>query len=1317
MAAAAASASVGAASSVKGKCAFAGLPLADHALLIPLARLPYISSLRPAPELLRLFLDEHKKDLAVKSARQLYDARRKIDRAKFLGETQETQLAWDALEVAIKEKNEVTEKLSKALNRHYRIMSLQLHPDKCGEDKRPAFEALTSAKNVLKDEDQRCNYTEEMMSVAARPDLASIPGLVQKGHNAWVKKYVPGVAPPPSTGKSSKKEKPLQLTGGLINDTPRKPRIYIQDLNERQIRVAMPPPTDSSEVGSWATYQFYNYCTRVTVLADEKRIITVQGEELERFAKAGTSEITVDLVLPQARRYDIRWFATLRMGESSPEQDTPFSSESAVDLTSPVALRRRGEIGNANELCIRRAGELKSALVHLRQTSTAGNKEAEARHWKLHGAMARGRGAEHRLVTLLREDGQMNDKGEGTNLPGGLGVVRDALTEAIPLQKELQEDADRAGKRTALKKFKNHVARTIEQGEAQEWLTDVTKDELKQLGGQPNRLYQLLVEGRGAKIRFDSLVLDSSALTAAATRDDLFTAKQCDALHERAAEMEKLAAEEAEKAAKEAKAKKEVERERQEAQMRGIAEKKAREAETKALNALLKQNKMVNGVSSTTESVDPRLVQGAVVLLHSLHSAASLNGSTATVEQVPDVGKCVVRCHADGVLRKVPVNNMQIWNGEEAAAPTPAPASASTEGWSCSTCTFHHEGAAINAMACQVCDAPRQPSRGSWTGVATKTSASHQGQRQEQQAPMHATARQPSNTKQGTAKSRSVATSSPIRTKAKKSSQQQNAKSPHRQHHQTLRCRDGASCRFLRQGPDVCHFRHTPEEFAAAAKYAKANAWIEHTLRISPAVVGWVIGKGGVHIRDVMEGSGAKLWIDQESMGPEDMRIVFIKGKKDSVETAVEMVKDLAYNAPYVGGHHTVVDNENKESEGAPSTSAAIGAADASMEKQPAPPAPTTKGESAKTSPSNPLQPETSQPQCQPARAEPVSPVLPATEPVPPPAPSSTPASTAAPATTPAPVPVHVPHTASSQLIVENNSEPFLKLQEPDDMGMPLQLSPSYVHGEIPHTLRSETAVVTLAQGFAPFPTAAPDAAPVTPVPQDTSHEGDSALLTFLELQKACLKGLPSDFHLWLSESEDIAVIEDLAEAVKDDSYVKEVLQPGDGTVGVKGFKRAAFKKAVLAAAEKAGGADEKLMENDTKVKNVATARIVGATQMTRFDRNINTGSVGGPADIPTELVCPITHVLMVQDPVLAADGMTYERSAIQMWFERQNSEVEAAQRELMVDPTSQRARSIVERGVLSPVTHTKMPSLSLIPNVALRTMARDVSRSSQSLY
>jgi hypothetical protein len=82
---------------------------------------------------------------------------------------------------------------------------------------------------------------------------------------------------------------------------------------------------------------------------------------------------------------------------------------------------------------------------------------------------------------------------------------------------------------------------------------------------------------------------------------------------------------------------------------------------------------------------------------------------------------------------------------------------------------------------------------------------------------------------------------------------------------------------------------------ATSSSFSNRSDCVMH---LHPSIVGWVIGRGGQRIRDLMEESGAKLWIDQESMGPKDMRIVYVSGPRKSVDTAVRMVKDLVSKAP-----------------------------------------------------------------------------------------------------------------------------------------------------------------------------------------------------------------------------------------------------------------------------------------------------------------------------------------------------------------------------------------------------------------------------------
>lgn len=180
--------------------------------------------------------------------------------------------------------------------------------------------------------------------------------------------------------------------------------------------------------------------------------------------------------------------------------------------------------------------------------------------------------------------------------------------------------------------------------------------------------------------------------------------------------------------------------------------------------------------------------------------------------------------------------------------------------------------------------------------------------------------------------------------------------------------------------------------------------------------------------------------------------------------------------------------------------------------------------------------------------------------------------------------------------------------------------------------------------------------------PESPSYAPSEALRAFVDKHKRCIKGSPDEFRSWLWIL-GIMTLDDLATAVLNDDYLRDVLQQGNGKVGVKGCKRDKFKKAVMAAA-----LDE-------------TA-------------------------IPDELLCPISHVLMSNDPVVAADGQTYERAAIEAWIHKQTSEVAIVQESF--GRHSQQARDMVERGVLSPMTNMRMSHLNLTPNHVVRSLARD---------
>ena len=87
----------------------------------------------------------------------------------------------------------------------------------------------------------------------------------------------------------------------------------------------------------------------------------------------------------------------------------------------------------------------------------------------------------------------------------------------------------------------------------------------------------------------------------------------------------------------------------------------------------------------------------------------------------------------------------------------------------------------------------------------------------------------------------------------------------------------------------------------------------------------------------------------------------------------------------------------------------------------------------------------------------------------------------------------------------------------------------------------------------------------------------------------------------------------------------------------------------------------------------------------------------------------------MVNNPVIAADGHTYEHAAIDAWFRKQQGEIAIANQEISRGNDSQQARAIVERGVLSPLTHSKLPHFTLTPNHNVRNLARAFAKNEMS--
>ena len=130
-----------------------------------------------------------------------------------------------------------------------------------------------------------------------------------------------------------------------------------------------------------------------------------------------------------------------------------------------------------------------------------------------------------------------------------------------------------------------------------------------------------------------------------------------------------------------------------------------------------------------------------------------------------------------------------------------------------------------------------------------------------------------------------------------------------------------------------------------------------------------------------------------------------------------------------------------------------------------------------------------------------------------------------------------------------------------------------------------------------------------------TLNENDP-LLVFLQSQHQCIKGSVDEFYIWLVKSEDIDSMLALKEAVCDDNYLNDTMKVGNGSSGLKGFKRKAFQTAVL--------------------EHEDTTTIISdeAHSMSQPESKTMANSVS--MDPPEDLVCPISLILMTNDPVVA---------------------------------------------------------------------------------
>ena len=202
------------------------------------------------------------------------------------------------------------------------------------------------------------------------------------------------------------------------------------------------------------------------------------------------------------------------------------------------------------------------------------------------------------------------------------------------------------------------------------------------------------------------------------------------------------------------------------------------------------------------------------------------------------------------------------------------------------------------------------------------------------------------------------------------------------------------------------------------------------------------------------------------------------------------------------------------------------------------------------------------------------------------------------------------------------------------------------------------------------------------------SLDEDDPLLIFLRSQESCIKGSVDEFFTWLVKSEDIDSMLALKEAVNEDDYLSDMKVGDEGGSGIKGFKRKAFLRAI-----------SEYFDDESDTKSTAEEH-QSLPQCQKKD-------LSDTVEPPEELVCPISLVLMTNDPAVAADGITYERASIEDWFKKSKAKISKARENLKQNPQSEADQRVVDNGICSPVYGSKLENLSLVPHVGTRNMAR----------
>jgi hypothetical protein len=560
------------------------------------------------------------------------------------------------------DKEELVEQVTKVVVKHYRRASVKVHPDRVAIGFQEDFDALTKARNVLREPELRATYMEQMLEVWCKVGA----GYVVSSHSAWVDKHQPDVED--QKKQTAGKKKPVfALQGGLLHDKPGKLGVEVLGLSLCTVRLHSRLPRNN--------YQFFQYCKSVHVIrlqvnrdnSEEVCLAFLDESKLTSLLRTHEyGDFNVDVVVLQSRVWDICWRFVISIDDIT-NKTTPRSEEARVDLMSAKQRHHLETLHKFEELARKRTLGIRSVLIKL-SGSCAGQGATTNTYSTLQAVVLRG---QHTAYLLGKWRNLCGDGSPQSLSSQRLADLEQTLLDTEPYKEKFDKILAVHERKKGVKQFKAKLHDVLESGLGSPWISRIGKDDFTELKGDANRLYQLLIEG---KQTHSIELVDTAALDAAVTRTDLFTAKQIETLEKRRDEVEEHATQAAALAMKEAKERVAAEQERRDMEKRGRF-----------------------------------MEQGSAVVLQGLKTQQQLNGSLATYMRLGQGDRYVVRLYVDSREVSLQKENFRKWDGGLGGLNLNHSSSGQQRCWQCVACTYLHEGSLATTDKCTICQTPRDP--------------------------------------------------------------------------------------------------------------------------------------------------------------------------------------------------------------------------------------------------------------------------------------------------------------------------------------------------------------------------------------------------------------------------------------------------------------------------------------------------------------------------------------------------------------------------------------------------------------------------------